>query len=95
MVKMLMIMHHIALCTPCIAIVNCGHLMHIRVGHAEPESEIQAEQVRWVFGGPQVSSSEDTNLALDQGKPRCIPPKFLSFVFETLFIILYACALSL
>jgi hypothetical protein len=34
--------------------------------------EIQAEQVQWVFGGPQASSGKDTNLALDQDKPRCI-----------------------
>jgi hypothetical protein len=48
-----------------------------------------------MFGGPQASSGEDTNLALDQDKPRCISPKSLSFMFETLFIIPYACALSL
>jgi hypothetical protein len=47
-----------------------------------------------VFGGPQASSGEDTNLALDQGKPQCIPPKS-SFIFETLFIILFDYALSL
>jgi hypothetical protein len=88
-------MHHIALCTLCIALFNCDHLLHIRVDHAEPESEFQAEQVRWVFGGPQVSSGEDTKLALDQGKARCIPPKSLSFIFETLFTILFDCALSL
>jgi hypothetical protein len=92
---MLLIMHHNALCTPCIAIFNCGHLMHIRVDYGEPESEIQVEQVRWVFGGSQALSGEDTNLPLDQGKHQCIPPKSLSFMFETLFIILYACALSL
>jgi hypothetical protein len=38
---MLMFMHHIALCTPCIALVNGGHLLHMRVGHAEPEVEVQ------------------------------------------------------
>jgi hypothetical protein len=65
------------------------------VDHAEPKPEIQEEQVQWMFGGPQASSGEDTNLALDQGKPRCIPPKSLYFMFETLFIILYSCALSL
>jgi hypothetical protein len=32
---------------------------------------------------------------LDQGKHRCIPPKSLSFIFETLLIILFDCALSL
>jgi hypothetical protein len=48
-----------------------------------------------VFGGPQALSCEDTNLALDQVKPQFIPPKPLSFIFETLFIILFDCALSL
>jgi hypothetical protein len=77
-----MIMHHIALCTPYIALVNGGHLVHMRVDHAEPKSEFQAERVQWAFSGPQASSGDDTNLALDQGKPRCIPPKPLSFIFE-------------
>jgi hypothetical protein len=57
--------------------------------------EIQVEHVRWVFRGSQASSGRDTNLALYQGKPRCVPPKSLSFIFETLFIILFDCALSL
>jgi hypothetical protein len=48
-----------------------------------------------VFRGPQASSGEDTNLDLDQGKPQCIPPKSLSFMFKALFIILVDCALSL
>jgi hypothetical protein len=60
---MLPIMHHIALCTPCITLFNCGHLLYIRVDHVEPESEFQAEQA-------QVE--EFTNLSLDQGKPWCI-----------------------
>jgi hypothetical protein len=42
------------------------------VDHTEPKPEIQVKQVQWMFGGPQASSGEDTNLALDQGKPRCI-----------------------
>jgi hypothetical protein len=41
---------------------------------AEAKTEIQAEQVQWVFGGPQALSGEDTNLDLDQSKPRCITP---------------------
>jgi hypothetical protein len=45
MVKVLVIMHHIALCTPCIALVNYGHLLHIRIDRVEPEAEIQNEQV--------------------------------------------------
>jgi hypothetical protein len=51
---------------------NFGHLLHIRVDHVEPKTEIQAVQVQWRIGGPQALSGEDTNLALDQGKPQCI-----------------------
>jgi hypothetical protein len=60
---MLLIMHHIALCTPYIALFNCGHFLHIRVDHMEPKTENQTEQVQWVFGDPQASSCEDTNIA--------------------------------
>jgi hypothetical protein len=60
---LLLIMHHIALCIPCIALFNCGHLLHMRVDHAEQKSKFQAEQVRWVFGGPQVPSVVDANIA--------------------------------
>jgi hypothetical protein len=43
------------------------------IDHVEPKMEFQAEQeVQWVFGGPQASSYDDTNLALDRGKSRCI-----------------------
>jgi hypothetical protein len=94
MSKTLLFMHHNAFCTSCIVLVYDSHLLHMQVGHTKPESEFQAEQVRWVFGGPQASSCEDTNLALNQGKPQCIPPKSLSFIFETLFVILFDCALS-
>jgi hypothetical protein len=41
-----MIMHHIALCTPRIALVNGGHLLHMRVDHTELESEFQAKPVQ-------------------------------------------------
>jgi hypothetical protein len=44
MVKALMIMHHIALCTPCIAYFNVGHLLHIRYNPADPKMEVRAEQ---------------------------------------------------
>jgi hypothetical protein len=45
MVKVLMIMHHIALCTSCIALVNGGHLFHMQVDHVEPEAEVQKARV--------------------------------------------------
>jgi hypothetical protein len=38
--------------------------MHIRVDHMEPKTEIQAEQVQWLFGGPQASSCDDANIVL-------------------------------
>jgi hypothetical protein len=46
---------------------------------AEPESGIPEEQSLGEYGGSQAISCVDTNLALDQGKPRCIPPIFLGF----------------
>jgi hypothetical protein len=57
------ILHHIALCTPCITHINVVHLLHIRVDHKEPESEFQAKQVRWVLGVPQAPSVMDANIA--------------------------------
>jgi hypothetical protein len=63
MIRILMIMHRIALCTPCIALYNYGHLLHIQVDHVESKTENQAEQVQWVFGDQQVSSCEDTDIA--------------------------------
>jgi hypothetical protein len=59
-----MFMHHIALCTPYIALFNFGHLLHKRVNHAEPKPEIQAERVQKVYDGPQASSCMDTNLTI-------------------------------
>jgi hypothetical protein len=52
---------------PYIALVNCGHLLHMRIDHAEPEFE--AEQVQWVFGGPQASSCEDANIVVIKASP--------------------------
>jgi hypothetical protein len=64
MSRMLFIMPHIALCTPCIALVNGDHLLYMWVDHVEPESKFQAEQVQWAFGGPQASSYEDANIVV-------------------------------
>jgi hypothetical protein len=48
-----------------------------------------------VFGGPQASSAEDTNLALDQRKPQCIPPIILGFSFNHYNCAMLDCTLSL
>jgi hypothetical protein len=61
---MLLFMHYIALCISCIALVNCGHLLHMRVDHVKPKTEIQAEQVQWVFRGPQELSYENANIVV-------------------------------
>jgi hypothetical protein len=39
-------MRHIALCTPCIAAVNGGHLLHMRVDHVELELEESTKQAQ-------------------------------------------------
>jgi hypothetical protein len=62
-------MYHIELCTPCIVLVNCGNILHMQVDYAEPESEFQAEQVRWVFECPQASSYEDDNIVMIKVSP--------------------------
>jgi hypothetical protein len=43
--------------------------MPIRVDHMELESEIQEEQVQWVFEGPQASSFEDANIVWIKASP--------------------------
>jgi hypothetical protein len=48
MSKVLLIMHHIALCTQCITHFNVAHLLHILIDHVELESEIKKEQVQEV-----------------------------------------------
>jgi hypothetical protein len=77
---MLLIMHHIALCTQCIALFNYDNLLHIRVDHVEPKSEFQAKQVRWVVGGPQVSSSEDANIVMIKASLSASHQSSLSFL---------------
>jgi hypothetical protein len=44
-----MIMQHIALCTQCIALVNCDHHFAYALGRAELEPEIKEEQVQGVW----------------------------------------------
>jgi hypothetical protein len=66
---MVLLMHHIILCTPCIALVNYGHLLHMWVDHAEPKSEVQAERVQKEYDGTQASSCEDTNIFVVKASP--------------------------
>jgi hypothetical protein len=46
-----------------------AHLYSYTLDHVEPKSQIQAEQVQWVFGGPQASSCEDANIIVIKSSP--------------------------
>jgi hypothetical protein len=59
----------------------------------EPELEIQEEQSLCKYGGPQVTIYMDTILALDQGKPWCIPPIILVLSFNHYNYVMLDCAL--
>jgi hypothetical protein len=59
--------------------------VYFMVDHAEPKAKIQAEQ---------VSAEDPTNLAFDQGKPRCIQPPSLSFIYNFILVMILECALD-
>jgi hypothetical protein len=48
--------------------------------HAEPQTEIQAEQVQWVFRGPQASSCDDANIVVIKANPGTSHP-IIDFYF--------------
>jgi hypothetical protein len=52
---------------------------------AEPEPGVQVEQVQ---------AEDFANLALDQGKPQCIKPPPLSFVYLYILFVILDCALG-
>jgi hypothetical protein len=46
-----------------------SHICTYALDHVEPKSEIQAEQVQGMFGGPQASSYEDANIVVIKASP--------------------------
>jgi hypothetical protein len=63
MSKVLMIMHHVALCTPCIVLYVCCLILALfALDPVEPEPEELQEP----------APVEDANPEQDQGKPWCI-----------------------
>jgi hypothetical protein len=62
MVKLLTIMQHITLCTPCILFILVSHTYIFALGHAElgHEESLEPAQV------------EGANSEQEQSKPRCI-----------------------
>jgi hypothetical protein len=62
MVKLLIIMQHITLCTPGIAFILVSHTCIFLIDHVEQGREEPSEP----------APIEDVNPKQDQGKPRCI-----------------------
>jgi hypothetical protein len=62
MVKVLMIMPHIILCTPCIEFMLVSHTCIFAVGHVELGHEVP----------PEPAQVEGANTKQGQGKPQCI-----------------------
>jgi hypothetical protein len=55
-------MHHIVLCTPSLHYLIVVIFTYTGRSRGD-EDENQAEQVQWVFGDPQASSCENTDIA--------------------------------
>jgi hypothetical protein len=62
MSRILLILHHIALCTPCIALLLVSHTCIFVIDPMEQEPEEPQEPAQ----------AEETNPKQEQGKPRCI-----------------------
>jgi hypothetical protein len=80
--------------TSALHILILAIFMHIRVDHAEPKTKIQAEQVQWVFEGPQASRFEDAKIIVIKSSLGALTNAPV-FYFEYCFMIYFDCALSL
>jgi hypothetical protein len=56
--------------------------------HVEPKMEIQMQQVRLVFGGPQASSCEDANIVVIKASPDASNP-ILRFCYNFILFSLW------
>jgi hypothetical protein len=78
-------LHHITLCTPCIALCNCDCQLHV-LDHAEPKLKVQAEQeVQWTFRCPQASSCTEANIVVIKASPDASNHHSLSLFLLNLF----------
>jgi hypothetical protein len=75
-------MHHVVLAPQALHILISPHVYAYTLDHVEPKLEIQAEQVQKEYDGPQAPSARILTFFLDQGKPRCITPHFLTFILN-------------
>jgi hypothetical protein len=74
---------------------NCSHVLHMRVDHVKHELEFQAEQVRWMFGGPQASSYEDDNIVVIKVSPSASHQSSLAFLSIIIIMVRWIVHLSL
>jgi hypothetical protein len=82
----IIVLHHfeLAYLLHCTMLLS-AHVSSYTLDHVESELKEPTE----------YAQSEDlTNLVLDQGKPQCIPPHSLTFIFESLLYVEFICALS-
>jgi hypothetical protein len=77
-----MIMHHIILCTPCIAFILVSHTCIFVIDHTEQGHGEEPTQVKGV------------NTEQYQGKPRCIKPPSLNSFYIYILIMILKCALG-
>jgi hypothetical protein len=61
--------------------------------HAEPKTEIQAVQVRWVFGGRQASSCGDANIVVIKASSIASNP-ILEFYYNFILFMILDCVLD-
>jgi hypothetical protein len=61
--------------------------------HAESKTEIEALQVRWVFGGSQVSNCNDANIIATKAIPGASNP-ILEFYYNFILFMILDCALD-
>jgi hypothetical protein len=61
--------------------------------HVELKTEIQVQQVWWVFGGPEASIYEDANVVVNKANLSASNP-ILEFCYNYIFIMILACALD-
>jgi hypothetical protein len=94
---LLLLLRLLHLSISCIASFSYWPIYSLDHVHAEPESEVQVEEVQKKYGGLQATSYVDTNISFEQDKPRCIPPLSLAFIFvlNHYNYVVLDCALSL
>jgi hypothetical protein len=80
-------MHHIALAPHAWRILILSLTYACAIDHVEPRAKIRAEQVQWVFGGPQASSCEDANIVVIKASPGASHTILIFYFLINIFIL--------